>query len=67
MTSARSWTVATAAAELLRCEDERVDRPPAFTDEWPELDLNTGYEIQDHNLAVRLARGGSDWSASSSG
>ncbi|MCC4306732.1 4-oxalocrotonate decarboxylase (plasmid) [Rhodococcus qingshengii JCM 15477] len=41
---------------MLRCEDERVDRP-AFTDEWPELDLNTGYEIQDHNLAVRLARG----------
>lgn len=50
------WDVATAAAELLRCEDERVDRT-AFTDEWPELDLDTGYEIQDRNLAARLARG----------
>ena len=51
-----SWDVASVAAELLRCEDERVDRPP-FTDEWPELDLETGYEIQDLNLQARLARG----------
>lgn len=51
-----AWSVETVAAELLRCEDERVDRPP-FTDEWPELDLATGYEIQDRNLAARLARG----------
>jgi 2-oxo-3-hexenedioate decarboxylase len=51
-----AWDVASVAAELLRCEDERTDRP-AFTDEWPELDLDTGYEIQDRNLAARLARG----------
>ncbi|PWU55421.1 4-oxalocrotonate decarboxylase [Micromonospora globispora] len=51
-----AWDVASVAAELLRCEDERVDRPP-FTDEWPELDLDTGYEIQDLNLQARLARG----------
>ena len=50
------WDVASVAAELLRCEDERVDRPP-FTDEWPELDLETGYQIQDLNLQARLARG----------
>ena len=50
------WTIETVAAELLRCEDERVERPP-FTDEWPELDLDTGYAIQDLNLAARLARG----------
>ncbi|MFE9692401.1 2-keto-4-pentenoate hydratase [Micromonospora sp. NPDC005806] len=51
-----AWDVASVAAELLRCEDERVDRPP-FTDEWRELDLDTGYEIQDLNLQARLARG----------
>ncbi|GAA1163159.1 2-keto-4-pentenoate hydratase [Nocardioides aquiterrae] len=50
------WDVASVAAELLRCEDEGVDRPP-FTDEWPELDLETGYRIQDLNLEARLARG----------
>jgi len=51
-----TWDVASVAAELLHCEDERIDRP-AFTDEWPELDLDTGYEIQDRNLEARLARG----------
>lgn len=51
-----SWDIESVAAELLRCEDERVDRPP-FTDEWPELDLDTGYEIQDLTLQMRLARG----------
>jgi 2-oxo-3-hexenedioate decarboxylase len=51
-----AWDVASVAAELLRCEDERVDRPP-FTDEWPELDLETGYRIQDLNLQARQARG----------
>ncbi len=53
---AGGWDVASVAAELLRCEDERVDRAP-FTDEWPELDLKTGYEIQDRNLEARLERG----------
>lgn len=51
-----AWDVETVAAELLRCEDERTDRAP-FTDEWPDLDLDTGYEIQDRTLQMRLARG----------
>lgn len=50
------WDVDSVAAELLRCEAEVRDRPP-FTDEWPGLDLDTGYEVQDRNLAARLARG----------
>jgi 2-oxo-3-hexenedioate decarboxylase len=53
---AGGWDVASVAAELLRCEDERIERPP-FTDDWPELDLDTGYEIQDLNLRKRLERG----------
>src|SRR5689334_424078 len=52
----QTWDVDSVAAELLRCEDERRDRPP-FTDEWPELDLETGYRIQDVALEQRLARG----------
>lgn len=51
-----AWDVASVADELLRCEDERRDRPP-FTDDWPDLDLETGYAIQDRNLEARLARG----------
>ena len=50
------WDEASVAAELLDCEAERRDREP-FTDEWPELDVDTGYRIQDANLAKRLARG----------
>lgn len=55
MTAAR-WDVESVAAELLRCEDERTARAP-FSDEWPELDLDTGYAIQDLNLRARLDRG----------
>lgn len=54
--SAATWDVESVAAELLRCEDERRDRAP-FTDEWPELDLDTGYAVQDLVLQKRLARG----------
>ena len=61
------WTVESVAAELLACEAERREREP-FTDVWPELDLDTGYEIQDRNLQARLHRGelrllgsGDDW------
>ena len=50
------WTIETVADELLRCEDERIERPP-FTDEWADLDLDTGYAIQDLNLKKRLDRG----------
>ena len=53
---ASGWDVASVAAELLRCEDERIERPP-FTDDWPDLDLDTGYRIQDRNLQARLDRG----------
>jgi 2-oxo-3-hexenedioate decarboxylase len=53
---AHGWDIESVAAELLRCEDDRIERPP-FTDEWLELDLDTGYAIQDLNLGKRLARG----------
>jgi 2-oxo-3-hexenedioate decarboxylase len=53
---AGGWSIESVAAELLRCEDERIERPP-FTDEWSELDLDTGYAIQDLNLRKRLERG----------
>ena len=53
---APGWDVESVAAELLACEDERRARPP-FTDEWPALDLDTGYAIQDLNLQRRLDRG----------
>ena len=51
-----TWDVESVAAELLSCESERREREP-FTDDWPELGLATGYQIQDLNLAKRLARG----------
>ncbi|MFJ6134162.1 2-keto-4-pentenoate hydratase [Janibacter terrae] len=50
------WDVESVATELLACEDERRDRVK-FTDEWPELDVATGYEIQDLTLQRRLDRG----------
>ena len=56
MPPAGGWTVESVAAELLRCEDEQIERPP-FTDDWPDLDLDTGYAIQDLNLRKRLDRG----------
>lgn len=50
------WDVESVASELLACEAERRDRVK-FTDEWPELDVATGYEIQDLTLQRRLDRG----------
>jgi 2-oxo-3-hexenedioate decarboxylase len=50
------WDEKSVAAELLACEAERRDREP-FTDDWPELDVDTAYRIQDANLEKRLARG----------
>ena len=44
-----TWDVESVATELLACEDERRDRVK-FTDEWPELDVETGYQIQDETL-----------------
>lgn len=54
--NAPAWDVASAATELLRCQDEQIERDP-LTDEWPELDLELGYAIQDRCLEARLARG----------
>lgn len=51
-----AWDVESVATELLACEAERRDRTK-FTDEWPELDVATGYEIQDLTLQRRLDRG----------
>lgn len=51
-----AWDIDSVATELLACEDERRDRVK-FTDEWPELDVETGYKIQDETLRRRLARG----------
>ncbi len=50
------WTVDSAATELLSCEDQRRDRTK-LTDEWPELDVATGYRVQNETLRRRLARG----------
>ena len=49
-------TVEQAATILLEAEDGRYDRPP-LTDEWPELDLETAYAIQDETLRRRIGRG----------
>ncbi len=53
---AAPWDIESVAAELLRCEDERREREP-FTDDWPGLDLATGYAVQDRTLQMRLDRG----------
>ena len=50
------WDVDSVATELLACEAERRERVK-FTDEWPELDVETGYTIQDETLCRRLERG----------
>ena len=50
------WTVDRAAAVLLEAADSRTDLSP-ITDEWPALDLATGYQVQDETLRRRLARG----------
>lgn len=53
---ATKWDIDSVATELLACEAERRDRVK-FTDEWPELDVETGYQIQDETLRRRLERG----------
>ncbi|MBK6870440.1 MAG: 4-oxalocrotonate decarboxylase [Kineosporiaceae bacterium] len=50
------WDIDRAATALLECEDNRHDRGP-ITDEWPELDYDTAYAVQDETLRRRLARG----------
>lgn len=51
-----TWTEDSVATELLACEAERRDRD-SFADEWPELDVATGYRIQAETLRRRLERG----------
>lgn len=51
-----AWSVERAAAELLAAEDGRFDRDP-ITDEWPDLDTDTAYAIQNETLRRREARG----------
>ncbi len=50
------WTVESAARALLQAEDTQTDRSP-LSDEWAELNLDTGYRIQDETLRLRLERG----------
>lgn len=50
------WNEDSVATELLACEADRRDRVK-FSDDWPELDVETGYRIQDETLRRRLARG----------
>nr|WP_262403402.1 hypothetical protein [Actinomadura sp. CNU-125] len=50
------WTVDRAAVALRRAEDLRADRGP-ITAEWPELDLDTAYRVQDEVLRRKVAEG----------
>jgi 2-oxo-3-hexenedioate decarboxylase len=51
------WDIVNHLADVLvACESERVDRDP-LTDEWPELDLQTAYAVQDEVLRRKLANG----------
>jgi 2-oxo-3-hexenedioate decarboxylase len=50
------WNVERAATVLADAEAGRTDRGP-LTDEWPELDLATGYRIQDEILRRKLDAG----------
>jgi 2-oxo-3-hexenedioate decarboxylase len=51
-----TWDCDRAATVLLEAEESRTDRGP-ITDEWPELDLETAYAVQDETLRRRLDRG----------
>lgn len=52
----RTWTVESAAGELLAASDERRGRS-SLAAEWPGLDAATAYAVQDAALSRRLARG----------
>ncbi len=56
MSGETTWNVKTAADVLLDAEATRTDRHP-ITDNWPELDLNTAYQIQDELIARKVAGG----------
>jgi 2-oxo-3-hexenedioate decarboxylase len=51
------WDIVNHLADVLSsCEDERLDREP-LTDEWPELDLQAAYAVQDEVLRRKVAAG----------
>jgi 2-oxo-3-hexenedioate decarboxylase len=50
------WNVARAASALAAAEARRVDRGP-ITAEWPELDLETAYQVQDEILCRKVESG----------
>lgn len=50
------WTIETAVTELLDRETDRRDGGP-ITDDWPELDLPTAYQVQDALLQRKIASG----------
>jgi len=50
------WGIRRAAEVLLAAESDVRSRGPVTT-EWPELDLETAYAVQDEALRMRLARG----------
>ncbi|GAA4383575.1 2-keto-4-pentenoate hydratase [Tsukamurella soli] len=50
------WDVSRAATALLDAEATRTDRRPV-TDDWPELDLATAYQVQDELIRRKVADG----------
>ncbi|MEV0110504.1 fumarylacetoacetate hydrolase family protein [Nocardia sp. NPDC050799] len=50
------WNVETAAEVLLRAEQTRTDRHP-ITEDWPALDVETAYRVQDALIARKTAAG----------
>ncbi|UBH07175.1 4-oxalocrotonate decarboxylase [Leucobacter sp. Psy1] len=51
-----AWTIDSAADVLLTAERERQDRGP-LSDEWADLDLDTGYQVQDALIAKKVEAG----------
>lgn len=51
-----TWTPQRLADDLLEAETSRTART-SVQEQWPELDLDTAYEVQDRALARRLERG----------
>jgi 2-oxo-3-hexenedioate decarboxylase len=56
MTATDEWSVERAADVLLSAE-ESGDLIAPLTHEWPSVDLDTAYAVQDETLRRRLARG----------
>lgn len=56
MSSIRVWDTELAAETLLAAEHARTDRG-RLTDDWPELDSKTAYQIQDRIIARKVDSG----------